>query len=174
MHLVPPVPGSVNIIVACDDARGIGLKGRLPWRIREDWQWFMGHTRGGACVIGRLSYEAMLRGGHVNADRRYFVVSRDSGLAGPHTQVYTTTGDALAAARASGLVTWICGGTRIYEESLPIAQRLYLTQVHTRAEVDAWMPDWTSHFGHVIYEFVSADAKYKYTFKVLEPLASGL
>ena len=168
MHLLPPLPGTINLIVACDEGRGIGLGGRLPWRIKEDWQWFMGHTQGGAIVIGRVSYEAMLRGGHVNADRRFCVVSRSTELAGPNTTVFPSTEAALDAARHSGLLVWICGGTRIYEETLPLADRLYLTLVHAQAPADAWMPDWTPWFSNPIYSRDSSDARHRYTFSVLE------
>lgn len=167
MELVPPPPGSINLIVACDENRGIGLNGRLPWRIKEDWQWYMGHTLGGCLVIGRVSYCAMLKGGHVNDQRRFHVISRDATLAGPSTQVFADTTSAVDAARATGLPIWICGGTRIYEQTLPIADRLYLTEIHTTAEADAWMPDWSPWFGTSIYHCESSDAKFRYTFEVM-------
>jgi len=165
----PPIaaPGSVNLIVACDENRLIGRNGRLPWRIREDWHWFMGHIEGGACVIGRVCYEAMLAGGHVDEKRRFFLISRDESLAGPHTEVFHSTADAIAAAKASGRPVWICGGMKIYEESFPVADRLYLTRVHEKFEGDAWMPDWSAHFGPELYRKDSSDAKYSYSFIVL-------
>ncbi|MBN1403229.1 MAG: dihydrofolate reductase [Opitutales bacterium] len=160
--------GSVNIIVACDENRLIGRNGRLPWRIREDWLWFMRNIEGGACVIGRVCYEAMLGGGHVNEKRRYYVVSRDESLAGEHTEVFSSTAEALAAARASGRPVWICGGVSIYGECLPLADRLYLTQVHHTFEGDAWMPDWSGHFGKEIFRRDSSDSKYSYSFIVMD------
>jgi dihydrofolate reductase len=168
------LPGSVNIIVACDENRLIGKGGRLPWRIREDWQWFLARTNGGACVIGRLSFEAMLKGGNVNANRHFYVVSRNAGLAGEFSEVFSNSFDALAAAKKSGRPVWICGGPRIYEETFPISDRLYLTRIHAKVEGgDAWMPDWSAHFGGApLYEKSGNDAHYRYTFQVLPRLAS--
>ena len=160
-------PGSVNLIVACDKNRLIGRNGRLPWRIREDWQWFMGNIKGGACVIGRTSYEAMLAGGHVNENYRYFVISRNDSLAGPYTQVFRNTADAIAAAKESGRPVWICGGPTIYEESFPLADAIYLTRIDGEFEGDAWMPDWSGWFDRELYRRDSSDAKYRYSFIVL-------
>jgi dihydrofolate reductase len=164
------VPGSVNIIVACDENRLIGREGRLPWRIREDWQWFLACTKGGACVIGRKSFEAMLAGGSINAKRRYFVVSQNRSLAGEFSEVFASSAEAVAAAKASGLPVWICGGPRLYEETLDIADRLYLTRIHAKIEGgDAWMPDWSAHFADApLYRRDGRDANYYYSFEVYE------
>lgn len=160
----------MNLIVACDENRVIGRKGRLPWRIREDWRWFMGLTRGGACVIGRVSFEAMLKGGHVTEKRRFFVVSSHAELAGPFSEVFPDTASALAAAKKSGLPVWICGGSRIYEETFPIADRLYLTRVHLKVEGgDAWLPDWTGWFrSETFFRQDGSDENCAYTFEVYE------
>lgn len=162
------LPGSVNVIVACDENDVIGKGGRLPWRIREDWMWFLARTKGGACVIGRKSYESMLRGGSVNDKRRFCVVSSNPSLAGEFAQVFPSCAAAVAAAKASGLAVWICGGPRLYEEALPLADRFYLTRVHAEVEGgDAWMPDWSGYFGgEPIYEKTGRDAAYSYTFQV--------
>ena len=130
----------------------------------------MDHTRGGACVIGRTSYEAMVKGGHVNDKRRFFLISRDKSLAGPFTEVFSSSIEALDAAKASGLTIWICGGPRIYTDVMPIADRLYLTQIHTKIEnCDAWMPDWKNDFSSKsIYLREGKDEVFRYTFMVLE------
>jgi dihydrofolate reductase len=168
----PPtiLPGSVNIIVVCDENRAIGRGGRLPWRIREDWRWFLGRTNGGACVIGRISFEAMRKGGNVNDKRRFFVVSRDPSLAGPNAQVFPDSFGALESAKATGLPVWICGGPRIYAETMPFADRLYLTQIHAKIEgCDAWMPDWNGEFSaEPIFIREGSDEVFRYTFTVLE------
>jgi dihydrofolate reductase len=172
MTEVPPpaaLPGSVNLIAACDENRLIGSKGRLPWRIREDWLWFLANTSGGACVIGRLSYEAMLRGSSVNEKRRFFVVSRNAGLAGSFSEVFPDYPTALAAAKASGRPVWICGGERIYAESFASCDRLYLTRVHAKLEGDAWLPDWSAHFpGAPLWKRDGADGRFSYSFEVYE------
>lgn len=162
------LPGSVNVIVACDENRLIGRAGKLPWRIREDWQWFLARTKGGACVIGRKSFEAMLHGGSVNEKRRYFVVSRNKSLAGDFSEVFASSSEAVAAARASGLPVWICGGPRLYEETFALADRLYLTRIHSKIEDgDSWMPDWSGHFsGEPLFTRQGSDANYSYSFEV--------
>lgn len=170
MEEIEPVakPGSVNVIVACDENRLIGSHGRLPWRIREDWQWFMRNTRGGACVIGRVCYEAMLKGGNINDKRRFYLISRSDEYAGPNTEVFRSTVDAVKAAKSSGRPVWICGGVSIYKESFPLAERLYLTRIHHAFEGgDAWMPDWSEYFETELFRRDSSDERYSYSFSVL-------
>jgi len=169
---LPPAarPSSVNAIVACDENRLIGRAGRLPWRIREDWNWFMGHTLGGACVIGRVSYEAMLRGGHIDEKRRFYVVTSNKALENSFAEVFSDSSSALAAAKHSGLPVWICGGSRIYTETFPACERLYLTRIHARVPGgDAWIDDWTPFFADKpVWSRQSADGKFGYSFEVYD------
>ncbi len=167
-QIMPTQAGTISAIVACDENNLIGCRTGLPWRIREDWKWFLNHTKGGACVIGRLSYEAMLNGGTVsNGQRKYFVVSADRSLAGPHTQVFGSTMEAVDAAVESGLPVWICGGVRIYEESFPQVDKLYITRIHNKYEGDRYMPDWKEWFGPVEYRRDSSENGIDYTFMIL-------
>ena len=168
---VPQVsPGSVNIIAACDENRAIGRAGKLPWHIRDDWRWFLERTRGGACVIGRISYEAMLNGGSVNDKRKFFVVSHNQSLAGLHAQVFPECQEALNAAQATGLPVWICGGPRIYKETMSRADRIYLTLIHAKLEgCDAWIPEWKDCFSETpSYESRGKDNNFYYSFLVFD------
>ena len=75
---------------------------------------------------------------------------------------------ALALARTLPGAIMVCGGQRIYEETLPLADRLLLTLVHAEIEGDTWFPEWR----HLAWRETSwregADANYRYTFSILE------
>ena len=62
----------------------------------------------------------------------------------------------------------ICGGQRIYEETLPIADRILLTLVHAEVPGDTWFPEWRHLTWRETWRKESADATYRYTFSVLE------
>ena len=49
----------INLIVACSRYRVIGKDGRLPWKIREDWEYFLEKTKQGILVMGRRCYDEM-------------------------------------------------------------------------------------------------------------------
>ena len=46
----------INLILACDLNRVIGKNGKLPWSIKEDWDYFMEKTSGGSMVMGKTCY----------------------------------------------------------------------------------------------------------------------
>jgi dihydrofolate reductase len=62
----------------------------------------------------------------------------------------------------------ICGGQRIYEETLPLAGRIYLTLVHAEVPGDTWFPEWRHLPWRETWRRESSDANYLYTFSILE------
>lgn len=51
----------VKAIVALDKNNGMSFQGQIPWRVKEDFQYFKAYTRGMTCVMGRITYLDMLR-----------------------------------------------------------------------------------------------------------------
>jgi dihydrofolate reductase len=157
-----------NLIVACAENRAIGLDGRLPWRIPEDWQYFRRRTTGAVVVLGRISFESWRS---VLADGRQAVVlTRDPALAGERVRVARSLPEALAIASALPGEIYVCGGQRIFQEAIarPDARRLYLTLVHATVAGDRFFPEWQAAFPRVVEQRESADANYRYTFSVRE------
>ncbi|OPZ68219.1 MAG: Dihydrofolate reductase [Verrucomicrobia bacterium ADurb.Bin474] len=65
---------------------------------------------------------------------------------------------------------WIGGGQALYEEALPLIDRLYLTLVHTEVpDGDTFFPEWRNRFTKVVSSRRSTNGKLDYTFLVLEP-----
>ncbi|MDX2108906.1 MAG: dihydrofolate reductase [Verrucomicrobiota bacterium] len=168
----PEARAVVSIIVACAENRVIGRGGRLPWSIPLDWNYFLETTRGGVLVMGRKCYEEMVHMGVINAERRFVVLSRQADYAAenPSCEVAHDFEQGMEKARAHRLPIWICGGQRVYEEALPIAERLYLTHVHSEVEGDTWFPEWQSRFTHLLSSHEAEDAGFRLTFMVLSKL----
>ena len=169
----------INIIVACASNRVMGRKGRLPWSIPEDWRYFLDTTRGGILIMGRIAFEEMLAAGKVNSNRTFLVISRndklmdsDDTLAGS-VHILQSVTQALEKAQAMPGTIWICGGERIYEECLPLAGKLYLTEVHAVIEGDVFFPNWKYLDWELVSERESSDENFKYTFKVMERASKG-
>ena len=72
-----------------------------------------------------------------------------------------TLSEALDRAESAGeKEVFIIGGAEIYQEALPVADRLYLTRVHARFEVDVHFPAFENQeWDLVAEEFYPADAK---------------
>jgi dihydrofolate reductase len=62
----------------------------------------------------------------------------------------------------------VCGGQRIFEETLPLACRLHLTLVHAAVPGDRYFPEWRDGSWRETFRHDSADANFRYSFVTLE------
>ncbi len=137
----------INLIVACSRNRVIGKDGKLPWRIREDWEYFLEQTRQGTLIMGRRCYNEM--GPHL-LDREVIALSRNPEQSFEHARKAGSLPEALKLAQANDGEVWICGGQAIYEEAMPLADRLYLTLIDAEYEGDVFFPAWENQFPNEI------------------------
>ncbi|MCX6951414.1 MAG: dihydrofolate reductase [Verrucomicrobia bacterium] len=162
------MPKLLHLQVACAENRVIGRDGKLPWRIPEDLKFFHDQTAGNVVVLGRICYETWPR---VRLDgRRPVVVTRHAALATDGVQVAGSLAGALALAEALPGEIHICGGERIYAETLALDRpmRLHLTLVHAEVPGDTYMPEWRHLAWREVARRESADANYRYTFFTLD------
>jgi len=162
----PLMPKPLQLIVACTENRVIGRDRKLPFDIPEDKTWFHEKTAGQTVVLGRVCFETWPK---VLADgRQPVVITRDRPLASSRVRVAANVTDALAIAQTLPDEIMICGGQRIYEETLPIADRILLTLVHTELPGDTYFPEWRHLAWRETWKRESRDANYRYTFSILE------
>jgi dihydrofolate reductase len=167
----------LHIIVACAENRVIGRDRKLPWRIPEDLKFFHDATAGQICVLGRICFETWPRA--VKDGRRPVVLTsrplaasreREQGdhapIAVPSLPVALTVAETLPGE------IYICGGQRIYEETLALERpmRLHLTLVHAEIPGDTFFPEWRHLPWRELARRESADANHRYTFLTLERL----
>jgi len=158
----------LHLQVACAENRVIGRDGKLPWRIPEDFQFFQDQTAGQVVVLGRVCFESWPR---VTQDgRRPVVVTRNRTLASDRVRVAASLPDALAIVETLPGEIHICGGERIYAETLALARpmRLHLTLVHAEVAGDTYFPEWRHLAWRELDRRESADANFRYTFFTLE------
>ena len=119
------------IVVAVGEGGVIGKEGGLPWRIPEDLRHFKNVTMGHVMIMGRKTWDSIGRPlpGHTT-----FVVSRQPGLAIEGATVFPSLEAALARAWELDPEPRVVGGATIYAEALPLATRLFLTEVAARVE----------------------------------------
>ncbi len=129
---------TVSLIWAMADNRIIGIDNRLPWKLPADMQWFRRNTLGKPIVMGRLTFESF--GARPLPGRRNLIVSRNPDYAAEGAEVFSSLEAALAATAEDDEVM-VIGGASLYAQALPLADRLYMTLVHTEAEGDAHFPD---------------------------------
>lgn len=129
----------VNIIVAVADNWAIGKDNQLLWHISEDLKFFKRTTLGCPVVMGRRTFESI---GRPLPKRTNIVVSR--GFDAPEgVLVASSLEQALELAGGGSCESdvFVIGGGQIYAQSMDLAQKLYITHVHTVIEdADAFFP----------------------------------
>ncbi len=130
----------ISLIVAMERNRGIGLDGRVPWRLSEDLRQFKRLTMGHTLIQGRITWESI---GRPLPGRRMIVLTRKADYEVPEgVQVCTSLEEALELARAAGDdEAFIGGGEAVYREALPLADRIYLTYVEAEVDTDTYFPE---------------------------------
>jgi len=130
----------VSLIVAVDEAGGIGKDGRLPWRLSSDLKRFKEITMGHHIIAGRKTYESI---GKPLPGRETIVVTRNPSYTEEGISVAHSLAEAIELARSRGETeAIIVGGAEIYREALALVDRIYLTQVAATVDADTYFPEW--------------------------------
>lgn len=128
----------IALIAAQAENRVIGLDNKMPWHLPEDLQYFKKITLGKPVIMGRKTFESI---GRPLPGRTNIVVTRQSDWRAEGVVTASGLEQALSLAeRESPDELMVIGGAQIYAEALPLAQRIYLTQIHKEIEGDAWFP----------------------------------
>jgi len=123
--------------------RVIGQDGGMPWHIPADLRHFKSVTMGKPMIMGRKTFQSI---GRPLPGRANIVVTRDAGFAMPGVTVAVTIEAAMdvaeATARTDGVdEIMVIGGGEIYARTLPLADRLYLTEIHRDIDGDVTFPE---------------------------------
>lgn len=165
------------LIVARAQNGVIGRDNDLPWRLSDDLKHFKRTTKGCPVIMGRKTWQSLPRQPLPGRDN--IVLSRDAQYAAAEARVFTSTLAAIetarSLARASGKSEiFVTGGSAVYAETLPMADRLYITEVETSVEGDACFPDFDeSAFQEIDSQHIGADEKneFAFTIRTLDRLA---
>jgi dihydrofolate reductase len=157
---------SITLIVACAENRIIGRNRQLPFTIPEDKAWFHQQTINCVVILGHICFETWP--GAQTDGRKPIVITRDHTFASDRVRIAASVTEALAIAQTLDGEIMVTGGQRIYEETLPLADRLLLTLVHTEVPGDTWFPEWRHLPWRETWKRESRDANYRYTFSILE------
>ena len=128
---------SLALIVAVAENGVIGRDNALPWHISEDLRYFKQVTSGKTVIMGRKTFQSI---GRPLPNRTNIVVTRDPGFQAAGILAAHSLDDALSKAGEGEAM--VIGGSSLFEESLPRAERFYLTEIHRAYEGDVRFPDW--------------------------------
>lgn len=128
----------ISVIAALAKNRVIGIENRLPWRLPEDLAHFKALTLGHPILMGRKTFESL---GRPLPGRTNVVVTRNPAYRPDGCLVAASIPAAIALCGEADELFFI-GGAELYAQVIPMANRLYLTEVDIEAAGDAWFPEY--------------------------------
>lgn len=120
----------ISIIAALDRRRAIGFQNKLLFWLPNDLKRFKALTTGNTIVMGRKTFESLPKGALPN--RRNVVISSNPALQCPGAEVFPSLTAALQSCKEDEHV-YIIGGASIYQQALPFADELCLTETDSTA-----------------------------------------
>ena len=164
----------ISSIAAVAQNNVIGKNNQLIWRLPADMKYFKDITEGHCVITGRKNYESIPEKFRPLVNRTNIVVTRQHNYSAPGAIVVNSIEEAIDTARKKGETeVFIIGGAEIYRQTMSIANKLYITEVHDCFEGDALFPDIdTSKWKETSRQAMPADEKHKYaySFCVLEKI----
>jgi dihydrofolate reductase len=133
---------AIVLLAAVADNGVIGRDNALPFRQSSDLKRFKSMTLGKPVLMGRKTYQSI---GKPLPGRTNIVVSRDPQFAADGILVVRSVDAGLAAARADALERGadeivVIGGTDLFVQTMPLADRMEITHVHARPAGDTYFP----------------------------------
>ena len=131
----------ISLIVAAAQNGVIGRDNQLIWRLPDDLKQFKRLTTGHPIIMGRKTFDSI---GKPLPNRTSIVITRNKGWALEGVIVVNSVEEAVDEAKKTGTEeAFVIGGAEIYQLTLPIANKIYLTEVQADFEGDAYfsVPD---------------------------------
>ena len=129
----------ISIIASVDRHMGIGYENKLLFWLPNDLKRFKTLTTGNTIIMGRKTFESLPKGALPN--RRNVVISSNPALQCPGAEVFPSLTAALQSCKEDEHV-YIIGGVSIYQQALPFADELCLTEIDSTApEADVYFPE---------------------------------
>lgn len=127
----------ISMIAAVTDDGVIGHHGGIPWHMPADLRYFKETTLGCTVVMGRKTFKSILDVlGKPLPGRDNVVLTRNTDFRLDGVSTVST----VDAVRKQYPDAMIIGGATLYEQFMPYADRLYMTEVHTTLEGDTYFP----------------------------------
>ena len=156
----------ISIIAAVGTmTKALGKNGRLLWHIPDDMQHFKALTMNHPVIMGRKTWESLLKKSRPLPGRTNIVVTRQIDYEARGAIVVNSLEEARAAvARAKGAdEIFIIGGGELYASALPYANRLYLTLVDDGTAVaDTFFPPYEHDFKVVSKETGTGEPSHQF------------
>ncbi|MDH2923902.1 dihydrofolate reductase [Nicoletella semolina] len=163
----------ISLIVARTLNKVIGRDNQMPWHLPTDLAWFRANTVRKPVIMGRKTYESIGRllpqRPNIILSRTGFSVDGASSAASLEQAVELAEKFAKTDVEESAEIV-VIGGGELFKQVLPMANKLYLTEIQANIEGDTFFDFDESQWRLESEKWSEIDEKNKYRchFKVLK------
>lgn len=154
----------ISLIVAHDKNHVIGYENDMPWHLPGDLQYFKEMTMGKPIIMGRKTFESI---GRPLPGRRNIVITRNESYAAQGIETVPSLDTALALVKDVPEIM-IIGGAQIFEQSLPLADKLYITLIDHEFKGDTFFPKYDGWRLTASREPIQSDEGYTFRYCLFE------
>lgn len=157
---------NLTLIAAISSNQVIGYNKTIPWEIPEDIKYFRETTMGQTIVMGRKTYESI--GKPLPGRKNIVITSSIKEIRG--VQIINSPQELLKNIKNIKNEIFIIGGQKVYEEFLPFANKMHITEIDLKINGDSFFPVWNRSEWKEISRTPkkNTEAKINYSFVVLE------
>jgi len=142
--------------------RVIGNNNELIWKLSSDLKRFKELTTDHSVVMGRKTYESI---GRPLPNRRNIIITRNLEYKVDGCEIVSSLEEALLLTNND---CFIIGGGEIYNQSIELADRIYLTLVHKEFEGDTTFPELGKEWAKMSRKDFESDEKNEYNYSFIE------
>jgi dihydrofolate reductase len=146
------------LIVATSENNVIGSLGEIPWYVPRDLKHFKDLTTGHTCLMGRKTYESIIkRLGKPLPNRKNVILTTQKNFEAPDCTVVHSWDEAMKVTKGEDV--FVTGGSEIYKLALPLVDKIYHTVIHTTCDGDTFFSFYTNQWNLINKEFHPKDEK---------------
>lgn len=155
----------ISLIVARTQNHIIGKDNAMPWHLPVDLAWFRQNTVGKPVIMGRKTYESI---GRLLPKRPNIILSRTGFcVEGAYSATSLAQAVELAQSFANSEEVMIIGGGELFKQAMPLAQKLYLTEIQANIEGDTFFEFDEQNWQQVFEQTSEVDAQNAYRCKFM-------
>jgi dihydrofolate reductase len=155
----------LSLVCAMDSNRLIGRENSLPWHLPADLAFFKRTTMGKPIIMGRKTFSAI---GRALPGRQNIVITRNTSFEAPGCDIAGSIAQAISLTKNTDEVMLI-GGASLYQNTIKVADSIYLTLIHHVFAGDTWFPEIDpNQWKQVSRENFEADEKNPYSYSFIK------
>jgi dihydrofolate reductase len=129
----------ISIIVAVANNNVIGLNNQMLWHLPADLKRFKNLTMGHHIIMGRKTYESI---GKPLIGRKSIIITHNQNYKAENCLIVNNINEALNIGYENNEnEIFIIGGAQIFNQTLNLADKIYLTKIYENFDGDTFFPN---------------------------------